>query len=69
MPRYFYGQFPELEFIELGSRAAYRYDEGSSLEHRLCEAHGLVYDCRHWVWERDRFAHVNGYSWNEWQAE
>jgi hypothetical protein len=49
-PRDFYGNWPELELIELGRRAAYCYDEGSGLEHRLCRANGLEYDCRHWNW-------------------
>lgn len=56
VPRDFYGNQPELEFIELGARAAYRYDEGSALEHRLCKANGLRYGAppRHWGWEAMR---------------
>lgn len=52
-PIFFYGDWPELELIELGYRAAYTYDEGSSLEHRLCRANGLTYGCppRHWKWK------------------
>jgi hypothetical protein len=53
VPRHFYGDWDELELIELGARAAYCYDEGSSLEHRLCRASGLDYGCPplHWTWE------------------
>lgn len=52
VPRDFYGNQPEIELVELGARAAYCYDEGSSLEHRLCRAQGLTYGCppRHWAW-------------------
>lgn len=53
IPRDFYGYWPELERIEVGARAAFAYDESSTLEHRLCQANGLVYGCppRHWSWE------------------
>lgn len=55
VPRDFYGYWPELELIELGRRAAYCYDEGSPLEHRLCKANGLTYGSppRHWKWTRN----------------
>jgi hypothetical protein len=57
IPRHFYGDWPELERIELGDRAAYAYDESSTLEHRLCRAIGLTYGCppRHWKWTKGPF--------------
>jgi hypothetical protein len=53
-PRHFYGDWPELELIELGARAAYCYDEGSSLEHRFARAGGPPYGSppAHWKWNR-----------------
>jgi hypothetical protein len=53
VPIYFYGDWPELELIELGARVAYCYDDPSSLEHRLCRANGLEYGSppRHWKWD------------------
>lgn len=53
IPRDFYGYWPELELIEVGSRAAYCYDEASTLEHCICRANGLTYGCppRHWRWD------------------
>lgn len=53
VPRWFYGWWPELELIELGKRAAYAYDEPSTIEHRLAAANSEEYGCppRHWTWK------------------
>lgn len=40
-PRHFYGDQPELELIELGTRAAYCYDEPFALAYRIGAALGI----------------------------
>lgn len=41
-PRYCYGMWPELEYVELGARAAYAYDEDFSIAYRFAAAGGLA---------------------------
>lgn len=50
--RYPYGYWPELERIEIGDRAAFTYDETSTLMHRMIRAVGGVYDIAHNYWGR-----------------
>lgn len=50
IPRHFYGDWPELELIEIGRRAAYAYDDTNELLHRLVNANGGTYDTRHNWW-------------------
>jgi hypothetical protein len=56
-PRFFYGYWSELGYIEVGQRVEDSYDEASSIEHRMAKAYGATYGCppRHWDW---RVLHV-----------
>lgn len=51
-PRFFYGQDPETERLEVGPRAAYAYDEMHEIAYRLGAAVGIAREDVPIEWQR-----------------